>query len=948
MKRFGLLSASILMISIFSYVGLSQMLIDINNDIETEFGTYHVYPVNINPNAESYAIGDNLQNISNLDRFNAKFSNEDLALLEENYFVVKPTAYKEIFDIYKDCKEREFPVFVTTDAMLHTFHIIYDYALRALEVQKFAADLDNLNKTLLTEMESLYYVTEDQSLKDIILKNVAYFSVATKLKDPTAVIPAFAIELVNEELELIDAHGGFGYSPIFNSDAVEYKEDYSQYIPRGHYTRNDTLSTYFKSMMWYGRMMFRIEPDSTEAGKQKGREETLQAILIVKALNEISVNGEPALAVWERIYDPTIFFVGKTDDLNIYEYTSLMEEVYGSDYISLSISDFANIERLTTFIDKAKDLRDPLICSSWVTDQEDAEDVTKGFRFMGQRFIPDSYMFQQLVYDHVFSYYGSGEPFTLVYSANGPIRGFPRGLDAMIVLGSQAAEDIIRSEGDADYYKYDEQLTALKQEFRDLEAPVWVQNLYWSWLYALMPLLEPKGTGYPAFMQNLAWTLKQLYTALASWGELRHDTILYAKQSYTSYATGMPEIPGLTYGYVEPNPQLYARMASLANLMRTGLNGRGLLLNEFDNKLINFESLCLALKGIAEKELTKQELLTEEYDLIWTIGERIENLLTFSDDLSGSICNETDEGMAVVADVHTDSNSEKVLEEGIGYPFEVYVAVKVKDEIKITKGAGFSYYEFKHPMADRLTDEAWQEILTTENHPEIPQWTEAFIDNSQDFTISEPYHTFLENETVNNITVRINPETPATGDTLQISINSQYSYGSTLTALFCDNDGNVIDSLELDIQTEDDENRCTYIGSIATSGWMGGSVILKILHSQGGVLSTHWFEIQHIASIIDNNSMPSQFYLHQSYPNPFNASTTIHFDLPEESKIQLNIYNLLGQKVITLAEGICSAGVYHLSWNGQDVNGRLVPSGIYIVQLNSRNIQLNHKLLLLK
>ena len=208
MKRFRLVSVCILNLFIFSNFGMAQMLIDITSDIETDFGTYHAYPVNINPCAESYAIGDNLQNVSNFDQFSAKFSEADLALLKNNYFVVKPTAYKEIFDIYKDCKEREIPVFVTTDALLHTFHIIYDYALRALEVQKFAADLVNLNKALLTKMELLYNDTEDDSLKAIVLKNVAYVGVATKLKDSTAVIPAFATELVDEELELITAHEG--------------------------------------------------------------------------------------------------------------------------------------------------------------------------------------------------------------------------------------------------------------------------------------------------------------------------------------------------------------------------------------------------------------------------------------------------------------------------------------------------------------------------------------------------------------------------------------------------------------------------------------------------------------------------------------------------------------------------------------------------------------------
>ena len=78
-----------------------------------------------------------------------------------------------------------------------------------------------------------------------------------------------------------------------------------------------------------------------------------------------------------------------------------------------------------------------------------------------------------------------------------------------------------------------------------LAAPIpaadWAQNLYWNWLYTLLPLLEPKGEGWPVFMQNQAWTDKSLNTALGSWAELRHDTILYAKQSETEKS--IPPVP---------------------------------------------------------------------------------------------------------------------------------------------------------------------------------------------------------------------------------------------------------------------------------------------------------------------------------------------------------------------------------------------------------------------
>jgi len=70
-------------------------------------------------------------------------------------------------------------------------------------------------------------------------------------------------------------------------------------------------------------------------------------------------------------------------------------------------------------------------------------------------------------------------------------------------------------------------------------------------------------------MQNQAWARKDLNTLLGSWTELKHDTILYAKQVYAEMGGGMEGVDDR--GYVEPNPYLYARLAALVNLTREGL-----------------------------------------------------------------------------------------------------------------------------------------------------------------------------------------------------------------------------------------------------------------------------------------------------------------------------------------------------------------------------------------
>ncbi len=98
----------------------------------------------------------------------------------------------------------------------------------------------------------------------------------------------------------------------------------------------------------------------------------------------------------------------------------------------------------------------------------------------------------------------------------------------------------------------------------------------------------------------------------------------------------------------------------------------------------------------------------------------------------------------------------------------------------------------------------------------------------------------------------------------------------------------------------------------------------------------------------DNEVLPSVFELAQNAPNPFNAETVIKFSLPEGGKINLEIYNVLGQKVQTLASGYLDAGNYSLNWDATAENGKIVPSGIYFYRLNTADGILCKKMLLLK
>ena len=273
----------------------------------------------------------------------------------------------------------------------------------------------------------------------------------------------------------------------------------------------------------------------------------------------------------------------------------------------------------------------------------------------------------------------------------------------------------------------------------------WTETLYNSWLYSFYPLLDAPGEGYPTFMQSQAWLDKQLNTALGSWAELKHDTILYAKQVYAELGGGPPPPqPVPPKGYVEPVPQFYARLAALTNMTIQGLDQRELL-NEVDRaNLQRLDELVRSFQTMAEKELSGEPLTQDEYDKIRFYGGDLEHFVMAAADTDASDpfaqqYMDEEPQAAVVADVATDPDPNNdgepnpvVLEEAVGRINEIHAVVPVVLEdgsiqMQVAKGGVFAYYEFQWPADDRLTDEKWRGMLDENQAPDLPDWTSSFF-----------------------------------------------------------------------------------------------------------------------------------------------------------------------------------------------------------------------------
>ncbi len=790
-----------------------------------------------------------------VEKFNKKLTDEQISMLLDNGVVIIPSkgdrferAFQELTATKYRSKDNEgVPIFITTDSIMHLFHIEFNELLKNIEINKLSLMLNEFLKKSIDASIAQYNGLEEDELRELSKRNVAYLAVAKKLLDPKYSIPSMVKKDVEAEIERIEDHKGFYKSPLFSKDCpaeclnkvfpdgfqfkagdypegetcsqgikgvtipyqgknyegVEfykevcsrscYCEDYSQYVPRGHYTSSGKLKQYFKSMMWLGRITF----------KARGEGWTKQAVLLTDAVKAAEV-----MDLWNTIYTVTGFFAGASDDLTFYEYDTAVFNLFNYEF-----DEDNNLKQQITdkMQSELRQMRGPKILGGFEFDLAgNLKDTTQGLRLIGQRYAIDSHILSDLVYNNVgpnpkSPYYDEVLDYCVKTSCNGMhvcsqpkefystcdsmsinktkywnevcdaameiycgcsgcldetpfdvaeklysvCRFMPTGLDVMSTLGSQRADEILAEQKISTYCDYDDKNNDMKELVNSYDQTKWTENLYNTWLWMIQPVLEDKPVGYPNWMRTEMWQNKELVTALSSWAQLRHDTILYVKQSYTRAVAMTMEsaarpMSSKYYGYVEPNPELYARAKFIVDYLIKGLEEQDVMTPEVKQSLEQSREMMSKLQTISEKELAGKALTESDYDYIEGIDKTFNNII---EDLASALTIETNKKpigpgvethtnlagkddafkTTIIADVHTETNTKKALEVGTGKIDWVIVAHASKDgRVGIAVGPMFSYYEFGHPMKDRLTDEKWREMLNT-NPPDRPDWIASFI-----------------------------------------------------------------------------------------------------------------------------------------------------------------------------------------------------------------------------
>ena len=633
---------------------------------------------------------------------------------------------------------RQVPLFVTTDLVAHAQHLMFDRTLQYLEEAFFMPRLKELVERFLKDLQEREGLAG--AYPETLEKGIFYFQVADALlalapervnndnddyradrfiyreQDAESVLSDYPEAVRNEVSKILGAEG-YADSSVFSfKDGENAKEDYTQYRPRGHYTKNGVLSAYFRAMMWFGHVHFLIAApgpkplDDSSGAEALSLDMTPIALLVVDVVRE-----DPALyKQWLALFAPVTALIGESDDLSFAEVLPLWKDE------GVSKKEFgewaAKRENLIAFMEKAHEkLKPPAISGSsvfWGPSEGSGSSVTDGaavgvdrkppmgWRLFGQRFTYDS-----KVHD-------------LVSPPRLMSRDMVRGLDVMKAFGSKTADSLLAA---SDYPVMDglkERLDGIEGEFSSYDPAFWDRTYYNDVLFQVkaQAQFEP-GAGF-YFTEGPGWGKKAMLSAHGTWTELRHDTLLYVKQGAAERAgdgdfepTFRTEpIPDPVH-YLEPNvPFWQGATVSAQRLLRT-LDEYDLLDEETAKAFGRFREICAKAADIAMLEASDKSVPLNDVKWIAKIPAELIHLVLVHVD-GGDTVDEDQLRMALVADVFTNFELGKVLEVAIGIPYRIYVPLNdAQGGKRIAVGYSFSYYEYPRTMSDRLTDESWKKIV---------------------------------------------------------------------------------------------------------------------------------------------------------------------------------------------------------------------------------------------
>ncbi len=693
-----------------------------------------------------------------------RLNEEEMARFRTNGFVVSERLGSYSFaDVYYKIFADDLPVFITTDSILHAWHFSFQKMLEELEETHIAVTYEQMLDGMAAKLPDLAPL-RGGPLKDSVDDADCFLAVARSLIKGGEVPPLFVdAGKVSQTLGKI---GLTQFEPFFELWGQSRPMDFSQFIVRGHYTGTARLQRYFRAFNWTALADFGVVDlhHSAQSLRELGTAAVLQRL--------VGLSGQGGS--WQAVNELLKLSVGRQNSMGIDDLGAVMTALGSPELADITPATLTDLQNalLSGQIGIPAYAAGPFYGSATGVRPQ----IPPRFAFTGKRFIADGWAQFMITYDRL-RWVGDGVPERYRFG-DAVVRRFPSALDvAFAVFGNDGVveplvERMLNPDGVPfrDGLPYQHNLVAARRTL-DAVAPEYrEESIYGRWLHALRTLSQPANDPrLPEAMRTRAWAMKDANTQSASWTQLRHDTLLYAAEPYTSLI--LCEYPA---GFVEPRPEFWEQMEALAlfthdSLMRYPIIGAIFVpapmvgIERIDlsvrhqarlNFCNNFSQIARVLGTLARRHLRQEAFSPAEHLFIRSVmnsadrdyggktytgwypslfyksyGQAVSGWDSVKPDTNGS-----DRRDHLVVGVHTappdafDPDG-GVLHEGVGDVDLLLIAVNNGPDRMVYAGPTMSHYEFieKGPTLVRLTDQAWSSQVLSTNRPPRPDWTRSYL-----------------------------------------------------------------------------------------------------------------------------------------------------------------------------------------------------------------------------
>ena len=559
------------------------------------------------------------------------------------------------FEIYESNRKQGIPNYITEDFLARAYAMVLEDAVTQFEQGEALPALRELAPLLRGKLGS---ETEAERVAQ------GFLAVFDALLTGREGMPAEAPAGAAEELAAVLAAGGVARSPLMRQTL-----DYSQFGVRGKYTRSEELGRYFRAVRYAGTVLFPLrESRATGVSAEDADALTGAALLLSRAV----VEDARAAALYAKASEPLGWLFGAADAMTVERYARSAAQA-GSDFAA----DGAALRRLRQSL-FAEGVR-PRVLGGFVDTAGlepglSAADALAGWQFLPARLTPESAAFQELVHDRVGPYRGQGEPFTLGAAGGQAVKAFPTMLELGALLGSDAVRELLEADGDTAYEGYEQ---AFARAAEAMKIPSGLATEHFALLRAWLGAAEDGGRD----------ARRRLDTALGFWTLQRHGAAAYAKQSYTVATKSLPPpAPKRLTAWIEPAEDFYRGLARTAREAGRRVDS---------DRLAQYADIAERCADVAREAASGGPLDAEQAAFLNGLDRRLKALTGRGDG-------------PIAIDFHTDANSGLVVQAALGRPRVVTADLPGTGGGR-GRGALFAVHQFKQPLAERLTDEAWVE-----------------------------------------------------------------------------------------------------------------------------------------------------------------------------------------------------------------------------------------------